>query len=152
MEIAILKKKQRSTNAMWQPLIDDGHRQRHHTHIILKLILSHINLMFPHHRPINSNNNTCAVFLLPCLRKRIDWFHLTTNLSTNIVDILHTLHITVYMLRPVTHFPLSARSDDENYDVRAMFHQCCREPIVRFFIETIVCIIKCVPNAIERNW
>ena len=84
-----------------------------------------INLMLPRHRPINSNNNTCAVFLLPCLRKllRIDSFHLTTNLSTNIIDIFHTLHITVYMMRPVTYFPLSARSDDEKYDVRAMLQQ-----------------------------
>ena len=56
------------------------------------------------------------------------------------------------MLRPVTHFPLSPRSDDENYDVRATLHQCIRESIVRFFIETIVCIIKCVQSEIERIW
>ena len=84
-----------------------------------------INLMLPRHRPIYSNSNPLAVFPLPRLRKglRIDsWFHLATNLATNIVNILHTLHITVYMMRPVTHFPLSPRSDDENYDVRAILH------------------------------
>ena len=58
-----------------------------------------------------------------------------------VVDILHTLHITVYMMRPVTYSPLSARSDDENYDVRTILHQGCRESIFRFLIETIVCII-----------
>ena len=76
------------------------------THIILKLILSHINLMFPHHRPINSNNNSCAVFLLPCLRKRIDWFHLTTNLSTNIVDIFNFTHVTHHCLHAAAGDPL----------------------------------------------
>ena len=40
------------------------------------------------------------------------------------------------MMQPVTHFPVSARSDDENYDVRAILHQCSRESVVRFLIET----------------
>ena len=116
-------------------------------HIILKLIWSN-NLMFPLHcRPINSNNNTLAVFPLPCLRKvlRIDsLFHLTTIFFNQhrVVDILHTLHITAHMMRPVTHFPLSTRPDDENYDVRGILHQCYRESIVRFLIETKVCIIN----------
>ena len=99
-------------------------------HIILKLILSNksnVSSSSTHRRPINSNNNTLAVFHLPCIRKvlRVDsWFHLTTIFSTNIASSIyvHTLHITVYMTRPVTHFPLSTRSDDENYDVRAIFH------------------------------
>ena len=104
--------------------------------------------MFPrHHRPINSNINTLADFPLPCLRKvlRIEsWFQLDDDFFNQhrVVDILHTLHITVYMMWPVTHFPLSARSDDENYDVRAILHQGCRESLVRFSIETIVCIIN----------
>ena len=76
---------------------------------------------------------------------RIDsWFHLTTIFSTNIASSVFytTLHITVYMTRPVTHFPLSTRSDDEYYDVGAILHHCCRESIVRFLIESIVCIIN----------
>ena len=57
-----------------------------------------------------------------------------------VIDILHTLHTTVYMMRPVIQFLLSTRSDDEYYDVGAI--HCCRESIVRFLIETIVCIIN----------
>ena len=47
--------------------------------------------MFPRHRPIYSNNNTLAVFPLPSFNQH------------RVVDILHTLHITVYMKRP--YFP-----------------------------------------------
>ena len=66
------------------------------------------------------------------------------------VHLTHVAHHCLQDLRPVTHFPLSTRSDDENYDVGAILHQCFRESIVRFLIETIVCIIKCVQSAIER--
>ena len=106
--------------------------------------------MFPRHRrPINPNNNTLAVFPLPCIRKvlRIDsWFHFTTIFSTNIAaSIFYTRFTSLFTssaASSLTHFPLSPRSDDENYDVGAILHQCYKEYIVRFFIETIVCIIN----------
>ena len=52
----------------------------------------------------------------------------------------HVAHHCLHDRRPVTHFLLSTRSDDENYDVGTILHQCCWEPIVRVLIETIVCI------------
>ena len=110
-----------------------------------------------HCRPINSNNNTLAVFPLPCIRKVLrihSWFHLTTIFqpTSRRRYFTHVAHHCLHDRRSVTHFPLSTRSDDENYHVGAILHQCCWESIVRFLVETIVCIInafKALSSAFE---
>ena len=63
-------------------------------------------------------------------------------------------HVTHLCLHDAASDQLPSLPKDgwQNYDVRAMLHQCFREYTVRFFLETIVCIIKCVQSKIERIW
>ena len=95
-----------------------------------------------HRRPINSRNNTLAVVHLTCIRKvlRIDsWFHLTTIFPTNIASSIFYTRCT--SLFKCGRWPtLSARSDDENYDVRTIPHQFLQGIYSPFL--TIVCIIN----------
>ena len=114
--------------------------------------------MFPRHsRPINSNNNTLAVFPLPCIRKvlRIDsWLHLTTIFSTNIAS-------SIFYTRCTSLFTSSAAGDPLPSFPKVGWRKLWRRSDTSSMLQGIYSpflyrdyslYYKCVQSAIECVW